>query len=89
MSILLVSVEQVKAARALLRWSQEDLAAASSVSLPTIKRLEAETGPIGGRASTAQALRKALEDAGVEFIAENGGGAGVRLREPRGGQDVG
>lgn len=79
MSILKVSTEQVKAARALLRWSQSDLAKASGVSLPTIKRLEAETGEFGGLASTAEAIRTALEGAGVQFIPENGGGAGVRL----------
>ncbi len=83
MSILLVSIEQVKAARALLRWSQQDLAEASGVSLPTIKRLEAETGTMGGRSATVEAIRKALEEAGVQFIQDNGGGAGVRLREPR------
>ena len=81
MSRLLVSIEQVKAARALLRWSQQDLAAASGISLPTIKRLEAESGPLGGRNTTADAIRKTLEAAGVLFIEENGGGAGVRLRK--------
>lgn len=82
MSIPKVSIRQVKAARALLSWSQSDLAAASGVSEPTIKRLEASDGEIGGRAATAEAIRAALEAAGVEFIAENGGGAGVRLRKP-------
>ncbi|WP_229754922.1 helix-turn-helix domain-containing protein [Mameliella alba] len=70
----------MKAARALLRWSQNDLADASGVSIPTIKRLESATGPLGGRVDTAEAIRAALETAGVEFIAENGGGAGVRLK---------
>jgi transcriptional regulator with XRE-family HTH domain len=82
--MLKVSVEQVKAARALLRWSQQDLAEASSVSLPTIKRLEAETGPMGGRSGTVDSIRKALEAAGADFIEENGGGAGVRLKARRG-----
>lgn len=81
MSIPKVSTEQVKAARALLRWSQSDLAEASAVSLPTIKRLEAEPGKVGGRAGTEAALRAALEAAGVEFIPENGGGPGVRLKK--------
>lgn len=78
--MLKVSIEQVKAARALLRWSQADLAGASGISLPTIKRLEAATGEIGGRDDTAAAISAALEAAGVEFIPENGDGVGVRLR---------
>jgi transcriptional regulator with XRE-family HTH domain len=85
MSVLSVSTEQVKAGRALLRWSQQDLASASGVSLPTIKRLEAEIGDLGGRASTGEAIKRAFEEAGVTFIAENGGGAGVRLRHRRDG----
>jgi transcriptional regulator with XRE-family HTH domain len=80
MSIPKVSIEQIKAARALLGWSQNDLANASGVSIPTVKRLEAASGTIGGRAETGAALQKALETAGIEFIPENGGGAGVRLR---------
>ena len=84
MSIPKVSIEQVKAARALLRWSQNDLAGASGISIPTIKRLEADTGILGGRDTTVDSIRLALESAGVEFIAENGGGVGVRLREKNG-----
>jgi len=74
------SVRQMKAARALLAWSQGDLAEASGVSEPTIARLESEDGEqVGGRAETSGKLKAALEKAGVEFIPENGGGAGVRL----------
>ena len=80
-SILKVSVRQLKAARALLAWSQEQLAAAARVSIPTIKRLEAEDGPLGGRNETGAKIRLALETAGIEFIDENGGGPGVRLRK--------
>ena len=75
----MISIRQLKAARALLAWSQGDLAQASGISEPTIARLESIDGPIGGRADTATALVTALEKAGVEFIPENGGGAGVRL----------
>lgn len=82
-SIPKVSIEQVKAARALLRWSQNDLAERSGVSVPTIKRLEAQSGELGGRAETGSAIRSALEAAGVGFLDENGGGAGVRLRAKR------
>jgi DNA-binding XRE family transcriptional regulator len=80
-SILKVSIRQLKAARALLAWSQDQLAAAARVSIPTIKRLEAEDGPLGGRNETGAKIRLALETAGIEFIDENGGGAGVRLRK--------
>ena len=80
MSILKVSVRQIKAARALAGWSQDDLAEKSGVSLPTIKRLESVDGEIGGRPETGKALVASLEKAGVEFIAENGGGAGVRMK---------
>jgi transcriptional regulator with XRE-family HTH domain len=78
---LSLSSELIRAARALLRWEQRDLAKASSVSLPTIKRLESRRGPLGAHVSTVAALRKALESGGVDFIDENGGGPGVRLRE--------
>jgi len=80
-SILKVSIRQVKAARSLLAWSQEELAAAAGISIPTIKRLEARDGPLGGRDETGVKIRSALESAGVEFIDENGGGPGVRLRK--------
>ena len=82
MSILKVSIRQIKAARALLGWSQDDLADVSQVSIPTVKRLEASDGDLGGRADTAAKILKALRTAGVEFIEENGGGPGVRLRKP-------
>ena len=79
-SILKVSIRQIKAARALLAWSQEKLAVAAAVSLPTIKRLEANDGVLGGRSATGDKIQTALEMAGIEFVEENGGGPGVRLR---------
>jgi transcriptional regulator with XRE-family HTH domain len=80
-SILKVSIRQIKAARALLGWSQDELAAAAAISIPTIKRLEAGDGPLGGRSETGDRICNALQLAGIEFIDENGGGAGVRLRK--------
>src|SRR6516162_6120675 len=74
---LLLSSELVRAARALLRWEQADLADASLVSLPTIKRLESKPGIMAAHRSTVAALRKALEAAGVEIT--NGDQPGVRL----------
>jgi transcriptional regulator with XRE-family HTH domain len=81
MSILKVSIRQIKAARALLGWSQEELAQKAGVSLPTIKRLEAKDGELGGRADTSYKIRVALESAGVEFT--NGDHPGVRLLKRR------
>lgn len=75
--------EQLRAARALLRWEQRDLADASGVSLPSVKRLETQPGSLAAQERTIAALRKALERAGIEFISENGGGLGVRLRKAR------
>jgi hypothetical protein len=71
--------ELVRAARALLRWDQRTLAEVSVVSLPTIKRLEAQPGVLVAHASTVAALRRALESAGVEFT--NGEQPGVSLRK--------
>ena len=78
-----VTTRQIRAARALLGWPQSELAAASGLSVPTIKRIESRAEDIGGRAGTAARIISALEAAGAEFIPENGGGVGVRLREGR------
>ena len=79
----MVTTRQIKAARALLAWSQADLADRSGISEPTIARLESADGELGGREDTAQKLRAAIEAAGVEFIDENGGGPGVRLKKAK------
>jgi hypothetical protein len=72
----------MRAARALLRWTALDLAKASRVGVATIRRVEVIDGEISATLANEAALRDALEAAGVEFIDENGGGAGVRLRKP-------
>jgi predicted transcriptional regulator len=77
----MITIRQVKAARALLGWSQSDLADYSGVSEPTIARLESADGDLGGREETAEKIKTAIEKGGVEFIDENGGGPGVRLRK--------
>ena len=74
------SSEQFRAARALLGWSQTRLAKEAGLSLPTVKRVETETGPKVSDAARV-ALKRALDQNGVEFIEENGGGPGVRLRK--------
>ena len=77
----LLTSEQIRAARALLRWSAEDLSRHSAVSLRTIRRAELAEGRMAMTTANNEALRRALESAGVEFIDENGGGPGVRLRK--------
>lgn len=72
---------QVRMARAALNWSMQQLAAASGVHRNTISNFE--TGRYGGSEEALKAIRRALEAAGVEFIPENGGGAGVRLKYNR------
>jgi transcriptional regulator with XRE-family HTH domain len=78
-SYQMVTSEQVRAARALLRWEQKDLANASMVSLPSIQRLETKPGPLAAQARTIAAIRAALESAGVEFT--NGNAPGVKLHK--------
>jgi transcriptional regulator with XRE-family HTH domain len=77
----LISIRQIKAARALLGWSQAELAHRSGVSEPTIARLESAEGELGGREGTGEKIRGAIERGGVQFIDENGGGPGVRLKK--------
>jgi hypothetical protein len=76
-----ISSAQMRAARALLRWSALDLAKASKVGVATIRRVEVMEGEIPVTSANESALRVALESAGIEFIDENGGGAGVRFRK--------
>ena len=77
----MISAKQIKAARLFLDWEQRDLAQKSALSLPTIKRME-KLGLGRSSAANAEKIRLTLEAGGVTFIPENGGGAGVRMREP-------
>jgi transcriptional regulator with XRE-family HTH domain len=70
---------QCRAARGLIDWRQSDLAEQAGVGIVTIRQLEADVN--APRRATLDVVRRALEAAGVEFIDENGGGAGVRLRK--------
>jgi hypothetical protein len=78
-----ISSAQMRAARALLRWSALDLATASKVGVATIRRVEVVDGEIPATLTNEDALRRALETAGIEFIDNNGGGDGVRFRKPQ------
>lgn len=71
--------DQLRAGRALKGLSQASLAELAGVSSMTIKRAEGSGKPYPSR-DVITSIRTALENAGVEFIPENGGGAGVRLK---------
>ena len=72
---------QIRAARALVGWSAKDLARESAVGVTTIRRAELMEAETSMTAANDLAIKRALESAGVEFIDENGGGPGVRLRK--------
>jgi transcriptional regulator with XRE-family HTH domain len=78
----MIEPAQVRAARALIGWSQTELASAAGLALSIVDRFE--TGqPDGIHSEAVDKMRAALESAGVAFIPKNGGGAGVRLRKGR------
>ena len=78
-----LSSAQIRAARSLIRWRATDLARESSVGVATIRRAELTESETSMTAANDLAVRRALEEAGIEFIEENGGGPGVRLRKSR------
>lgn len=80
----MMTVPQVRAARALLGWSQPELAERAKVSFPTIQRLEnPKYGPQASSLRVVTAVREALEAGGVTFLdASEGAGEGVRLSTP-------
>jgi hypothetical protein len=76
----LITAEQCRAARGLLDWTQAELARRVSISVVSLRAFE---GGREMRASNLKLLKLTFEQAGVVFIPENGGGAGVRLAKPR------
>jgi len=78
----MLHASQIRAARALLGWYQEELAQRSNVGLATIQRLErGPPGPIKARLATAMKISECLKAAGVTFIERDAaGGVGVRLK---------
>src|SRR5262245_15297639 len=78
---VMVTPSQCRAARGLLNWSQQDLATQAGIGIVTVRQIE--SGASEPRRATVEVLRQAFERAGVEFIAENGGGLGVRFRKLR------
>ena len=78
-SASMVTAAQCRAARGLLDWSQQDLADYAGLGIVTVRQIEA--GTTEPRRATLVVLRQAFDRAGVDFIDENGGGPGVRLRK--------
>jgi transcriptional regulator with XRE-family HTH domain len=81
----MITAAQMRAARALLGLDQKDLAERSSLSVPTIQRMEASDGVVRSNVDSLMKLIHALEAAGIELIADNApstsGGRGVRLKQ--------
>lgn len=76
----MLTAQQVRAARALLGWKQEELAQKASVGLATIQRLERGSGPLMAHVSTVVKIEACFKQAGIEFIqADVSGGEGVRF----------
>lgn len=75
----MLQAAQIRAARALLGWRQEDLAKVAKAGLATIARIEQREGPAQGHTSTIIRIQAALERAGVRFFEDEQGGFGVRL----------
>ena len=73
----LLMAHQLRAARSMLRWEQEQLASAASVAIGTVRRIEAMDGAIRAHLDTVQKLQRAFEMAGVEFKPDGA----VRLRD--------
>lgn len=75
----MITPAQCRAARGLINWSQQQLADAARVGVVTVRQFE--TGASQPRNATLDVLQRALEAAGVIFVAENGEGPGVRLKK--------
>lgn len=74
---------QIRAARALLDWTQPKLAEVAKLSVPTVRRMEGPRGPSASTEANVEAVRRALEAGGVVFLGpeeSKDGGAGVRLK---------
>ncbi len=72
---------QIRAARALLGWSQDQLARRAGVGLATLQRIEQAKGVVKGNFSTILKIQKALEQAGIRFTEDDAGHVGVQLQK--------
>ena len=77
----MITSAQIRAARGMLDWSRSDLAQRSGVGFSSMMRLESAVGVPGAQVKTLDAIKKAFESAGIEFIGTPESGAGVRWKE--------
>lgn len=75
----MITSDQIRAARAMLRWSGKDLAEKTGLGFSTLMRLESLDGVPGTHAKTLEAIERAFEKAGIQFIGAPDDGPGVRL----------
>ena len=75
---------QIRAARALLGWSQSQLASAAGIGLATLQRIEQSEGMMKGNFATVLKIQNALEKAGIHFTNDESGEIGVRLQKGKG-----
>ena len=76
----MITSGQIRAARSLIKWTGKELAEASGVAFSTLMRLETGEGVPAAQAKTLDAIQKAFEKAGVDFIGTPDDGAGVRWK---------
>ena len=76
----MITSDQIRAARALLKWSADDLAKAADVGVATVRRFESVEGIPSGQIRVLDAVKQALEEAGIEFIGSPDDRPGVRLK---------
>jgi len=80
----MLQVAQIRAARALLGWRQEDIAQAAKISVATIRRIESQEGQLTGYVSTLAKIQAAFEQAGIHFIDEDEmDGFGIRMAKKK------
>lgn len=77
----MITSGQIKAARALVGWTARDLAAKAEIGFSTLIRLESADGVPAGNIKTIDAVKKALEEVGIEFTGTPDSQAGVRWRK--------
>ncbi len=80
-NVNMITSEQIRGARAMLRWSAKQLAEQAGLSWPTVQRMESTQGVPSGLSKNLELVQRALEGAGIIFIDEDDEGRGVRLKK--------